>query len=310
MTRIDRPLVFATAFLFVLCAAFTARAGGGEVDARRAIPSPTATPEVFSNPQRVTINGYSQDAEEPFISRDGNYLFFDNSNNPKVNPNTDIFWATRIDDLTFQYQGPIAGVDTTTSLEGVPSMDLNNVFYFISPRSYPQTLSTIYFGAFANGAVTAAELVPGVSRLKAGWVNFDAEVSADGNTLYFVDGYFGSTGQPRSSKIEVAHKDGNTFERDKHSASIMAKINVAPLNYAADISTSELEFFYTQASARGTAIYTARRNDVTKPFERPIKIDAITGFSEAPSISPDGHSLYYHHQEADGTFAIYRVTRP
>jgi hypothetical protein len=125
-----------------------------------------------------------------------------------------------------------------------------------------------------------------------------------------VDGYFGNTGQPRSSKIGIAHKNGSEFERDKHSASIMAKINVAPLNYAADISASELELFYTQANARGTAIYTATRDDISKPFGRPVKIGAITGFSEAPSISPDGHSLYYHHQEADGSFVIYRVARP
>src|ERR1700683_1618506 len=308
MKMIEGPLAaFAGALLVVLGASFNTYAD--DVDTRRAVPSPTATSGIFSNPQRVSINGYGQDAEEPFISRDGNYLFFDNSNNPKVNPNTDIFWATRIDDLTFQYQGPIAGVDTTTSLEGVPSMDINNVFYFISPRSYPQTLSTIYSGGFSNGTVTGAELVFGVSLLQGGWVNFDAEISADGNTLYFVDGYFGSTGQPQSSQIEIARKNGNRFERDKHSASTMAKINVAPLNYAADISASELEFFYTQASARGTAIYTATRADTSKPFERPVKIDAITGFSEAPSISPDGHSLYYHHQDADGTFAIYRVTR-
>ena len=145
MTRIDGSLAaFAMAFFVILGASLNTYAAA--VDARRPIPSPTATPGAFSSPQRVTINGYSQDAEEPFISRDGNYLFFDNSNNPKVNPNTDIFWATRIDELTFQYQGPIAGVDTTTSLEGVPSMDLNNVFYFVSPRNYPQTLSTIYSG--------------------------------------------------------------------------------------------------------------------------------------------------------------------
>src|ERR1700676_203637 len=51
-----------------------------EAVARRMKPTPAPTPVPFSNPELVTINGYNQDAEEPFISRDGKYLFFDNSN--------------------------------------------------------------------------------------------------------------------------------------------------------------------------------------------------------------------------------------
>jgi Tol biopolymer transport system component len=270
----------------------------------------TIAPSPFSNPQRVTINGYTQDAEEPFISRDGNYLFFDNSNDPKRTPNTDIFYATRIDDVTFQYQGPITGVDTTTALEGVPSMDVNNVFYFVSPRSYPQTFSTIYSGPFSNGNVSQVALVAGVSRDKAGWVNFDAEISADGNTLYFVDSYFGKGGNPKNAKIVIAHKGTNGFVRDKNSAKIMRRINVGGLNYAADTSASELEIFFTRLMGANASIYMASRSDRSQPFGAAVKIKAATGFVEGPSISPDGKSLYYHHAEPDGSFAIYRVTRP
>jgi hypothetical protein len=68
---------------------------------------------------------------EPSISRDGQYLFFNNSNDPSVN--TNLHWAERIDDLTFQYRGEIAGVNTT-SLEGVASMDRNNVFTLSHPK--------------------------------------------------------------------------------------------------------------------------------------------------------------------------------
>jgi len=82
---------------------------------------------------------------EPFLSRDGKYLFFNNSNDPRVN--TNLHWATRIDDLTFQYKGEIQGVNTN-ALEGVPSMDRNSVFYFVSNRSYDQTASTIYRALF------------------------------------------------------------------------------------------------------------------------------------------------------------------
>lgn len=278
--------------------------------ARKPKPTPVPTAVPLSNPELITINGYTQEAEEPFISRDGNFLFFDNSNDPSKNPNTDIFWATRIDDLTFQYQGPITGVDTPTALEGVPSMDVNNVFYFVSPRNYvAPDFGTIYLGTFSSGNVPSVALVPGISRMKPNRVNFDCEISADGDTLYFVDSVFRNN-QPHNSKIVIAHKNGDTFERDPRSPKIMAHINTSNLQYAPDTSASELELFFTQVGLFGPAIYMAQRSDKSLPFGKPTKIAAITGFAEAQSISPDSKSLYYHHQDSDGTFRVYRVTRP
>jgi len=107
-------------------------------------PSGQATE--WANPQRVAILGYDGDAMEPFFSRDGEYLFFNNSNDPHVN--TNLHWAVRVDDLTFPYKGEIGGVNTA-ALEGVPSMDRSNNFYFVSTRSYNQTASTIYRGIFS-----------------------------------------------------------------------------------------------------------------------------------------------------------------
>jgi hypothetical protein len=94
----------------------------------------------FSNPQPVTIVGYDQDAMEPFLTRDGNFLFFNNSNDPHVD--TNLYWASKVDDLTFQFQGEIRGVNST-ALDGVASMDVSDNFYFISTRSYDATWSTI-----------------------------------------------------------------------------------------------------------------------------------------------------------------------
>lgn len=293
-----------------LLANVTGAAREFETDARKPKPTPAPTSAPFSSPQLVSINGYAQDAEEPFISRDGAILFFDNSNDPTRNSNTDIFWATRVDDVTFQYQGPIAGVDTAGALEGVPSMDLNNNFYFISPRNYvAPDFATIYAGPFSNGDVSSVAPVAGISRRKAGRVNFDAEISADGNTLYFVDSVF-KNNQPSTATVQIAHKNGSAFVRDPHSTKITAHINSGRLQYAPDVSPSELELFFNRAGPGGTAIYMASRTDRSMPFSKPQKIAAITGFAEGPSISPDGKSLYYHHQDADGVFRIYRVTRP
>lgn len=274
------------------------------------IPPPAEAPaqspsDAFQNPQPVTIQGYNDDAMEPFLSRDGKFLFFNNLNESNVN--TNLHWAERIDDLHFKYRGELKGVNTV-ALEGVPSMDREGNFYFVSNRSYDQTASTLYRGKFANGVISSVELVPGVSLAKPGIVNFDAEISADGNTLYFVESEFSMFGQPKSACILFAHRKGNTFVRDPASAAIMAAIDTDALNYAPATSASEREIFFTRVGPQGPAIYMSERSDKTKPFEAPVHLAAITGFAEAPTLSPDENSLYFHKKE-NGHFVLYRVTR-
>jgi hypothetical protein len=276
----------------------------------------------FGNPEMVQILGYddsegnSNDAMEPFISRDGNYLFFNNSNSAST---TSLFWATRIDDVTFQYQGEIGGaVNSSGPLDAVPSMDVSVNFYFITNRSYAGDLSTIYSGPFADvsgvASVTPVNPVPGAAAPKIGLVDFDAEISADGNTLYFTQGNFANLAPgapPSSTEMMVATREGGNFVIDPHSARIMRTINDKYLNYAADTSADELEFFFTRTNVKAgqIGIYVATRKSKSEPFGKPKKIDAITGFAEAPSISPDELSLYYHWKNPSGVFVINRVTR-
>jgi len=267
--------------------------------------APIASSNEFQNPQRVTIEGYSDDAMEPFVSRDGKYLFFNNLNEPKVN--TNLHWAARIDDLHCRYRGEIQGVNTA-ALEGVASMDREGNFYYVSNRNYDQTASTLYRGRFSDGRVSGIELVPGVSLSKPGIVNFDAEISADGNTLYFVESQFSFLGQPKSARILYARRNGNVFVRDGDSARILKTINTDALNYAPATSASELEIFFTRVGKDGPTIYVAKRAEKTLPFDGPQRISAITGFVEAPTRSPDELSLYYHKKE-NGRFVIYRVSR-
>jgi hypothetical protein len=108
-------------------------------------PTAAAPAGEFGGPRAVEIVGYHDHAMEPFVSRDGRYLLFNNRNDPSEN--TDLHWAERIDDLTFRYRGPIDGVNTA-ALEGVPSLDREGNLYFISPRSYQDTLSTVYRAKF------------------------------------------------------------------------------------------------------------------------------------------------------------------
>lgn len=68
-------------------------------------------------------------------------------------------------------------------------MTADGVLYFVSPRSYSQTLSTIYSGQFSSGVVTGVHLVAGVSGGTPGTVDFDVEVSSDGQQLYVSVGH-------------------------------------------------------------------------------------------------------------------------
>ncbi len=267
-----------------------------------------ALPGDFANPTRVTIVGWSDDAMEPFISRDGHYLFFNNSNDPSVN--TDLHYAERIDDLTFQYRAPLGGGVNTTALEGVASDDDDGMFYFISDRSYATTQSTIYRGLFAGGALSGVELVPGLPASGPGRVIFDVVVSADGATLAFAEGLFTAAGGPQSADLILADRAGSGFARSPTSAATMQAVNLAGgVQYAPVLSASKLELYFTRIDGSQPAIYGATRASTDAPFSTPRPLAAITGFAEAPTLSLDEKSLYYHLRDG-AHFAIYRVTRP
>ena len=260
--------------------------------------------EDFASPEPVAILGYAGDAMEPFLARDGSVLFFNDSNAP--GNDTQLRWAERIDATSFDYRGELAGANSS-ALDAVASLDRSGAFYFVSTRSYPQTLATIYRGDYSNGAVENVALVAGVSRETPGWVNFDAEIAAHGLELYFVDGYFSGGPVPDSADLAIARRVGGDFVRRADSATILAEINTAALEYAPAISADDLELFFTRLD--GTSqILRAVRPSAGAPFGAPEPIAAIEGFVEAPTLSPDGLSLYYH-RYLGGSFGIERVTR-
>jgi hypothetical protein len=174
----------------------------------RTVASTERVSHAYTSPTPVTIIGYDDKVMEAFISRDGSRLFFNNWNSPTVN--TDLRVADRVDDTTFRYRGELNGVNTP-ALEGVPSVDRDGRLYFISTRRYNATLSTIYRGRLDGDTVSNVEIVPGVSREARPWVNFDAEISADGNVLYFVDGRFGGGGHTRDGRSRSRQEEGRTL---------------------------------------------------------------------------------------------------
>jgi Tol biopolymer transport system component len=257
----------------------------------------------------VAITGYTGDAMEPFISKDGGYLFFNNRNDPAID--TNIYYAARIDDRTFRFLGALPGVNSS-SLDAVPSLDVRGNFYFVSTRSYATTLATIYRGSFSASGVADVALVPGISLGQPGDVNFDAEISADGQTLWFDDGEFSANGALEAASIAVGRRDGFDFVREADSATQLAAVNAAGLNYAPSISVDGLELFFTRVAALSAgaqpAIYRATRPDPAASFSDVQRVSAATGFVEAPSLSADGRLLYFH-KLAAGHYGIYCAQR-
>jgi hypothetical protein len=265
----------------------------------------------FGKPQPVTLRGYSGSAEEPFVSPDGRYLLFNSS---ESTPNFSLQYATRLDAQTFEYQGKIRGegVNDPEALSGTPTLDQEGNLYFISTRSYFKTLSTVYAGHFTDGEVTGVHLTPGVLAPRVGIVDFDVGVSPDGSVLYVSEGQFGGAGPPTSARIVMFDRRGLEFVPDGAGEAILRAVNeVGALNYAAALSYDGLELFFTAARpslGQAPAIYRATRTSSTAPFGHVERVATITVFAEAPSISSDGTTLYYHEQTGS-EFRVMAVTR-
>lgn len=264
----------------------------------------------FTSPQRVIIQGYSDHVMEPFLSRDGRLLFFNNRNAPT--DNTNLHWATKLTDTLFQYEGELMGVNTP-SLEGVPTMDRNGNFYYVHTGTYEQTQSTIYRADYSNGGLSNNGLVERISRKTMGWVNFDVEVSDDGQTLYFVDGRFDARGGPYAANLVIATKQANQFARLAESDRMLQHINTSDLEYAAAISKDELQLSFTRVAAPLTeqsqpVIYLATRNHLDEPFTNVQPIAGISGFVEAATFSADDRGMYYHKKD-EGIFRLYYIRK-
>jgi len=269
--------------------------------------APIVTADEFSRPVRVRVLGYGGNLMEPFISRDGRTLLFNNLN--AAPENTNLHWATTINDSTFRYEGEISGVNTP-DLEGVPTLDAAGNLYFVSTRDYAATLATVYGSRFSAGTASGVGIVSGISKKQAGWVNFDVEVSADGQTLYFVDAKFNPGGTPETADLVVAQRTATGFERLPNSDALLKNINATDgLEYAAGISADQLTLYFTRVAAPlgpGSVpeILVATRSAVTEAFGSPRKISSISGFAEGPTVAPDQKTIYFHLKE-NGKFMLY-----
>lgn len=260
----------------------------------------------FGSEIEVTINGLAFDAMEPFISSDGNYLFFNNLND---GINTKLYYATKINDSTFNYVGELTGANqiTTLHLDAVADMDSNGNFYWTSTRNYPTELENLFHGTFNAGNITGIGRVKGDFNMNIpGWLVMDHGISFDGQFLYFCNARLDKancTG-PCETVFGVAQKsNASTFNTLPNSASILKNINnVDYIYYAPCISSDNLELYYTRyLKGQITAntvfeICVAVRSDATSEFSIPKVLfsEVISDLIEAPTLKTDKSIIYYH----------------
>ena len=93
-------------------------------------------------------------------------------------------------DTFFEYEGLLSGVNSNT-MESAPSLDNNGNFYFTSYRTVDSDFQALYSGDFRRGGINHIETVDaGLARKVAGLINFDSEISANGQRLYYATGLF------------------------------------------------------------------------------------------------------------------------
>lgn len=270
-------------------------------------PLGAATYDAFGPPVQVSIAGYDGDLMEPFLTRDGRYLLFNNRNDPATN--TDLQIARVVDPLHMVYLGPIAGANGA-SLDAVASVDRFNRLYFVSVRDYALSFSSLYTAQLIKGWAWQVRLLPGVSLQQPGALNFDAEISADGETLWLVDGRFSGGFLPDSADLSYARRSKDGFLRAAEAAQVLAAVNSAGLEYAPSVSADGLELFFTRYQpATGFSVWRSVRAHASAAFAAPLQVSAIASNAEATTFSPDGRALYFH-ALVDDRYVLMRTERP
>jgi len=272
---------------------------------------PVSYPE-FTDETEVIINGYNRDAMEPFVSKDGNFLFLNSLND---GDSTSLYYATRVNDTTFNYEGEIEGVNgPAPHLDAVASMGMNNLFYFVSTRDYPSVFENYQTGEFNNGVVTNVKCVMGDFYIRSpGWLIMDGEISKDGNLLYYVNAQFTGNPLPDAACLGIAEKQDSTFEKLSSSDNILENVNNSNyLVYAPCISSDGNELYFTRIR-KGipvTQICVSVRSGTGETFSIPEWIEIDGNSVEAPSLTDDGERLYYHKKlGSDDKYHIFTMRR-
>lgn len=268
----------------------------------------------FSGETQVTVTGWSLHAMEPFISRDGAWLFFNSLNDGKT---TALHCAARVSDTEFSYQGPVAGANQETAadrLDAVASLDRNGAFYWISSRQWPEPRENVWTGVFSSGTVSGAARVLGDFYIDEGlWIIMDAEIYPDGGGLLYTNTRLNEVGIPQESRLGLAAKNPDgSFTTLASSDNALDAVSYADhLVYAPSVTEGAAELYFTRVrkGTEDTQICVSLLQD-DGTFSLAKKLEIAGDMVEAPSITPDGSRLYYHKRlPADGRYHIFTMIR-
>lgn len=268
---------------------------------------------VYGDQIKVNINGLTFDAMEPFISADEQTLFFNSINS---GGNTNLYYATKVDDSTFNFVGLVNGtLDTVPGdhLDAVASLDMNNRFFWVSLRDYPTIFENLMNGDYSAGTVSSLKHTYGDFNIYLpGWLIMDAAISYDGNYLYYVNAWFNSCdfGMPCIAEIGVAEKvNDTTFNKLPNSNGIFQNVNdVDYITYAPQLSADGKELYFTriEIGTVNSELCVSVRDDINDTFSLPMVIYSNNGFvPEATTVSNDKTKIYYHQKNGFGVHEIF-----
>ncbi len=288
-----------------------------------------ASSSIFSNPQPVAIanlpigyGGTPVSTDEPFISRDGRFLFFNTGDKENSKDLHFAEWRNG----HWQYRSEVDNkVNTPREVEGNPTMDADYNFFYIDSSTKTMVRKSRFYPITGKlGALRHEQGVPEreIKPFKRFVGNMGVEISADGNYLYFSRAtwkmFAFKLGPFEDSDIFFSKRqDGKYIYDEAEAKRVMQYINTPDMEYAASISADNLELFFTRLSIddlrKGkvhSQIMRATRSNVMQAFGKPRLIEAIgsSDFVEGPSIGPDGSELYYHKRVGE-KFRLYKVTR-
>lgn len=274
-----------------------------------ACPSGAQPYPVYGDEIKVFISGYTGDAMEPFLSPDGNTMFF-NSLNDGIQ--TRLYYATRVDDTTFTYVGEVNGANEPVNpqLNGVASLDTTGNFVWVSLRGWPGNMDNLHRGDYSNGTVTNVNRVHGTFYVyQPGWIVMDAAVTYNGNELYYCNAFFDTCTIPCAASLGIASKvNDSTFNTTATSQNILQHVNDTDYCvYAPELSANGLELYFTRyyTGSFNTEICVSVRPTVSDTFSSPlVLISEFPNSPEAATVNTAGTLMYYH-KKINGTYTIY-----
>jgi len=273
----------------------------------------------FGAEKEVTITGLTFDAMEPFISTDGNTLFFNSLN---AGGNTNLYYAIRVDDTTFNYVGLVGGTynPSPDHLDAVASIDLLSNFFWVSTRNYPTQMENLHRGIYTGGNVSNISRVYGDFNIYSfnypyGWLIMDASIDYQGDYIYYCNALFEFTNTvcgflPCEAKLGIAQKvNDSTFNKIPNTDAILNNVNDTNyLVYAPQVTKDGLELYYTRLlkGTFNTEICVSIRTNIADTFSLPMIIHSNNGlFPEAPTITTDKQKLYYHMRDNANIYKIF-----